>query len=67
MPTPVFQDDCSVRSMKLLDYLDWVIASRRQALEPLTLPPVQRSALWRPRQILNLWRSLFDGMPIGAF
>ena len=67
MPTPVFKDGCSVRSMKLLDYLDWVMASRQQAGEPLTLPPVQRSALWRPRQVLNLWRSLFDGMPIGAF
>ena len=67
MPTPVFKDECSVRSMRLLDYLDWVMASRQQAVEPLTLPPVQRSALWHPRQVLNLWRSLFDGMPIGAF
>lgn len=58
----------SVESMFLRDYIRWVQASRDQSTEePLTLPPVQRSALWRPRQILALWRSIFAGMPIGSF
>ena len=57
-----------VTSMALLDYMLWVQASRNQsAEEPLTLPSVQRSAVWRPRQILELWRSVFAGMPIGSF
>lgn len=66
MPAPSFTR--RVTSMALLDYLDWVEASRRPGMrEPLALPPLQRSALWRPRQVLNLWRSLLAGMPVGSF
>lgn len=66
MPGPLFER--RVTGMAVLDYLDWVVSSRSPTTKaPLTLPPVQRSALWRPRQILNLWRSLFAGMPIGSF
>ena len=59
-----------VTGIRLFDYLDWVQASSTgtsRTPNPLTFPPVQRSALWRPRQILDLWRSLFAGMPVGAF
>ena len=66
MPAPAFTR--RVTSISVLDYLDWVSASRGSGEpEPLTLPPVQRSALWRPRQSLGLWRSLFAGMPVGSF
>ncbi len=34
---------------------------------PLTLPPLQRNAVWRPRQVLDLWKSMLDGLPIGLF
>jgi len=64
---PNFQQ--RVTGIRLFDYLDWVWASSAgtsHISDPLTLPPVQRSALWRPRQILDLWRSLLAGMPIGA-
>ncbi len=33
----------------------------------LALPPVQRSAVWRPKQVIDLWDSLFRGLPIGSF
>lgn len=66
MPAPVFTR--RVTSMTVLDYLNWVAASREPTVQaPLALPPVQRSALWRPRQILGLWRSLLAGMPVGSF
>ena len=59
-----------VTSIGLFDYLDWVQASAAgisRIPDPLTLPPVQRSALWGPNKILDLWRSLLAGMPVGAF
>lgn len=66
MPPPKFVG--RVTAMKVLDYLDWVRDSRdRKELKPLALPPVQRSALWGPRQIVSLWDSLFEGMPVGSF
>jgi hypothetical protein len=34
---------------------------------PLTLPPLQRNGVWRPRQVLDLWRSVLNGLPIGLF
>jgi hypothetical protein len=34
---------------------------------PLTLPPLQRNGVWRPRQVLDLWRSVLDGLPVGLF
>ena len=57
-----------VASVTLFEYLDWVQASSGAfgIPNPLTLPPVQRSALWRPSQVLDLWRSLLVGMPVGA-
>ncbi|WP_162244786.1 DUF262 domain-containing protein [Methylobacterium sp. Leaf469] len=33
----------------------------------LALPPVQRSAVWRPKQVVDLWDSLLRGLPIGSF
>lgn len=33
----------------------------------LALPPMQRSAVWRVKQVLDLWDSVLSGMPIGSF
>ena len=33
----------------------------------VTLPPLQRGEVWRPRQIEMLWDSLIRGFPIGFF
>lgn len=34
--------------------------------QPLfALPPLQRDAVWRPKQVVDLWDSLLRGLPIG--
>ena len=33
----------------------------------IKLPPIQRSFVWKPYQIENLWDSLLRGFPIGCF
>ena len=65
----------SVIGSNLLEFMDWVDASgyainTKQdpaGMPILTLPPVQRSSVWRPKQVYNLWDSLFRGLPIGTF
>ena len=56
-----------VSSIKIEALIEWAngTANRNPVLPPLSLPPIQRSALWRPAQILGLWDSLLLGMPIG--
>lgn len=72
---PVYLDDQAVIGWNLLDFAKWVRDSKN-ILEKdansgnmpiLAMPPVQRSAVWRPKQVLDLWDSLMRGMPIGAF
>ncbi|MDE2200956.1 MAG: DUF262 domain-containing protein [Rhodospirillales bacterium] len=64
----------NVSSLKLLDFLDWVTESvgwtagrKPPKFGVLLLPPVQRSAVWRPKQVLDLWDSILRGLPIGIF
>lgn len=33
----------------------------------LALPPIQRNAAWNPRQVVDVWDSVFRGLPLGAF
>jgi len=71
---PVFTGGQSVAGMKLLDLIDWVWQSSGVlnnepgpvGMPIVALPPVQRSAVWRPRQVVNLWDSLMRGLPIGT-
>lgn len=64
----------SIKSLRLADYLQWASdsddAMARSAGVPawgiLALPPVQRTALWRPKQMADLWDSIFRGLPIGT-
>ena len=58
-----------VSSMPVFDFIAWASNSLdgKPLVQPLGLPPIQRTALWTPRQILGLWDSLLRGMPIGAF
>ncbi len=76
MNSDLLSDDTSVVGMRLFDFLDWA----RQAVSPMfgardsstfpygifALPPVQRTALWSPKQVIDLWDSLFRGLPIGS-
>jgi hypothetical protein len=33
----------------------------------LALPPIQRNAAWNPRQVVEVWDSVFRGLPLGSF
>lgn len=36
------------------------------AFDDIDIPDVQRGLVWNPTQIVNLWKSIFAGYPIGA-
>jgi hypothetical protein len=65
----------TVIGWELLDFADWVIASNNAIssgdnpgnIPIIAMPPMQRSAVWRPKQVLDFWNSLLRGLPIGTF
>lgn len=64
---PNFDAGC-IKGHSLKEFARWVQASTpTDQVDSLTLPPLQRQSLWRPRQILGFWDSLFRGLPIGMF
>lgn len=70
-----FTDGKSIIGLKLFEMIDWVYESSKGfdgSSAPvgrpiIALPPVQRSAVWRPKQVVDLWDSLIRGLPIGTF
>lgn len=59
-----------VTGLKITKLLDWIEESWSHPADTegaLTLPPLQRNGVWRPKAILDLWRSVLDGLPIGLF
>lgn len=54
----------SVRVMKLYEWLD--MAAGQHPEFKVVLPMIQRGFVWKPNQIIELWDSLFQGMPIGT-
>ncbi|SEG64387.1 Protein of unknown function DUF262 [Methylobacterium sp. 190mf] len=82
MISPLFEKT-SVRGLAVLSFLDWAQSSNDALSDAtsgagthgalvrqfgiLALPPVQRSAVWRPKQVTDLWDSLLRGLPIGSF
>src|ERR1700730_10865918 len=71
MPWPHFEQDTSVLGWPLLGLIDWVCKSIGgtvpEGMPVIEMPPVQRSAVWRPKQVVDLWDSLMRGLPIGTF
>lgn len=44
-----------------------VVSPRALAVtEEIDIPDVQRGLVWNPTQIVELWKSIFEGYPIGA-
>ena len=72
---PVFPDNCKVTGKSVLDFVSWVSESSLAlennkddpGMQIIAMPPVQRTAVWRPKQVLELWDSLMRGLPLGAF
>lgn len=62
---PFDNDQQQVRGMKLPEYLIWAEGSAQHP-KKLLLPPIQRGFVWNPKRIVDLWDSLFRGMPIGS-
>ena len=60
-----FAPNTQVCGMKLPEYLAWATGNGEQK-KKLLLPPIQRGFVWKPKQIVDLWDSLFRGMPIGS-
>ncbi len=72
---PVISDARPIHGMKLCDLIRWVRESSevlvgnasRSDMPIIAMPPVQRSAVWRPKQVLDLWDSVMRGLPLGTF
>jgi len=53
--------------MKVADYLDWASGNKEfEDLGVLVLPLIQRSSVWKPKQIIDLWDTILRGMPMGC-
>lgn len=62
-----FSKGSTVCGMKLPDYLAWASARDKASPETmLVLPSIQRGFVWKPKQIIELWDSLLNGMPVGT-
>ena len=75
MHWPPFERNETVIGWPVLSLVDWVCASNSilsggispEGMPVIAMPPVQRSAVWRPKQVVDLWDSLMRGLPIGTF
>lgn len=59
-----FDQDVDVKVVKLSQWLDWAGGITSNVF--VALPMIQRGSVWRPNQIIELWDSLLQGMPIGC-
>lgn len=55
---------CQIRVVKLTKWLDMATGKVPQTI--VALPMIQRGSVWKPQQIIDLWDSLLQGMPIGS-
>lgn len=56
--------------MPLLSYMSWArdsLNGPQPVSVPLGIPGMQRSEVWGPDRIIRVWRSVLEGMPLGAF
>jgi Protein of unknown function DUF262 len=66
----------TVGKINVLDFLRWAkesndwMTSDPKPTPPdkgvLALPPVQRTAVWTPKQVVDLWDSALRGLPLGT-
>lgn len=53
-----------IRVECLTHWLDWSAGNKNDVF--VALPMIQRGSVWKPNQIIDLWDSLLQGMPIGS-
>jgi hypothetical protein len=62
-----FFKDSSVHTLKLTEWLNICAGQSQEYLHyQVVLPMIQRGFVWKPNQIIDLWDSLLQGMPIGT-
>lgn len=59
-----FSAESSGQFLKVTDWLNLAAGKHRQY--KVELPMIQRGFVWKPDQIIHLWDSLLQGMPIGT-
>ncbi len=60
----LFSTHNQVEIVRLADWLDWACGKTNERF--VALPMIQRGSVWQPHQIIDLWDSLLQGMPIGS-
>lgn len=55
----------NIRTVALQQWLHWAGGHAPQQLQ-VALPMIQRGFVWKPHQIIELWDTLLQDMPIGA-
>ena len=59
-----FHDGENVKVVSLTKWLDWAANNTTDLF--IALPMIQRGSVWKPHQIIDLWDSLLQDMPIGS-
>lgn len=62
----LFPAEQTVHAISIKDYLTWASVQGKEFPIQLSMPPIQRGFVWKPKQIQDLWDSLLRGMPIGS-
>lgn len=60
----MFSTHNQIEVVRLIKWLDWAGGKVGEVF--VALPMVQRGSVWQPHQIIDLWDSLLQGMPIGS-
>lgn len=55
----------NIRVVTLRQWLDWAAGHKPEEWQ-ISLPMIQRGFVWKPAQIIELWDTLLQGLPIGA-
>jgi hypothetical protein len=64
MTTTLFRTSKDIEIVLLSRWLDWACSNVDGPF--IALPMIQRGSVWRPHQVIDLWDSLLQGMPIGS-
>lgn len=56
-----------IRVIQLIRWLDWASGKESEHEHcAIVLPMIQRGSVWKPHQVIDLWDTIFRGMPIGG-